>query len=339
MNKSFSYNVFRCPNTSPDAPETIEVAAALTNGPLTHHSTMNSIFNVNSRLFIPAAPSLLGSGDVASNFRDKHDQTKNNNCCQNWINLFKNYSQISKHPVYVTAVGRTERRYTINMLEDGNITVIDNQSSNRDDEFTSYFQDFLRSFNISNEQMKVIRVSSSGAKYQTYFADLIGFMNMINQDNHPELFNEIWLKPTIIKSDAVNDSGEKLLQPVTSQSGRTWVPIENHDYLYFEQPEGKHPQSIRFNILKDGSMDTVYTQIKQLLSLEENSIKKMVRDFFLNQAIYIRWSDFWVNDIDDTLAILAIINSFKHTKLTKDETKIMVLFEEITKPWFDQLHI
>ena len=86
-------------------------------------------------------------------------------------------------------------------------------------------------------------------------------------------------------------------------------------------------------------MDTVYTQIKQLLSLEENSIKKMVRDFFLNQVIYIRWSDFWVNDIDDALAILVIINSFKHTKLTKDETKIMILFEEITKPWFDQLHI
>lgn len=337
MDKTFSYDYIRGRNGSLDAHETIEVAAALTNGPLTNDLTVDSIFNQNSRLFIPAAPSPLGSGDVASNFRDKHDKMKNNSSINYWIKLFKNYSQKSRNPVYVTAVSRKERRYTLNLPVDGSLVIIDNNPSGTS--IPSFdFTSFMKSFNIENEQMKIIREASSGAKFNTYFADLIGLMNMVNQDYHPEMFDNIWLKINHVKENAVDDSGVKLLQPVKS-SGRTWTPIEGHDYLYFEQSEEKCQDSIKFNILKDDSMNKVYEQISQLISLEENGIKEMVRKFFLNQATYIRWSDFWVNDIDDALSVLSVINAFNHVSLNEDEIHIKRQFEEIAKPWFLKLHI
>ena len=61
--------------------------------------------------------------------------------------------------------------------------------------------------------------------------------------------------------------------------------------------------------------------------------------FSINKAVSQEETPFTLEYNLDIEGKLAIINSFKHTKLTKDETKIMVLFEEITKSWFDQLHI
>ena len=69
------------------------------------------------------------------------------------------------------------------------------------------------------------------------------------------------------------------------------------------------------------------------------SIQKTRPSIPCEQGSYSRWSDYWVNDIDDALTILAIINSFKLDQSTDSNKRILSKFEGIAKPWFEQLQI
>tara|TARA_Y100000817_G_scaffold122561_1_gene95914 strand:+ start:585 stop:1601 length:1017 start_codon:yes stop_codon:yes gene_type:complete len=336
MDKSFSLNNIICPNLSGNS--IIEIAGALIEGPFTEKQFIELIFQHDTYLFVPAYPSSYGTGDVASNFRDKHNKLNNNKGCISWLNLLNYYSKINENPVYITVVDRTERLYTMNMADNGSVSIINNKTHMCDDEFTSLFDGFIKSFGIKPEHMKKIRISSKSSKFNTYFADLIGLLNMINHIINPDMFETKYLKPTLFKADSKNEEGNNLLKPVTLPSGKVWSPIEGHDYLYFEEHESLK-DSIHFKVPKKGSIEKVYQQIKDLISLKENEVKKMVRDFFIVNKRYTRWSDYWVNDIDDPMCILSIINSFKYSFNTEDMDNIKLQFEEISKPWFKQLNI
>ena len=345
MNATFSLDTLRAihdgMSTNVSAPHSIELAAALVSDDLTNGEGLTQDFTMNSVLFVQGAPSPLGSGDVASNFRYKHDKTINNEVCSSWMKLIKCYSEISKNPIYITSLPRSERKYTMKMSEEGNVSLVNNFTSEVDTEFSDLFKGFLESFKIQQEQMKVIREASKGAKYNTYFADIISLVSMVNGHFYGETkYDRCFLKPTIIKSEDKDDSGKKLLQPVKSSSGREWKPTDGHDYLYFQQSKEGEEGAVEFALIKDGSVDMIYDQVKELIDFRgDTPTKKLVRRFFCEQGSYSRWSDYWVNDVDDALTILAIINSFRLDQSTESNKKILTKFEGIAKPWFEQLQI
>lgn len=345
MNATFSLETLRAfhdgLSTNASSPHSIEVAAALVSDDLTNGEGLTQEFTMNSVLFVQGAPSPLGSGDVASNFRYKHDKTINNQVCSSWMKLIKSYSEISKNPIYITSLPRSERKYTMKMSEEGNVSLVNNFTKEVDTEFSDLFKGFLESFKIQQEQMKVIREASKGAKYNTYFADIISLVSMVNGHFYGERkYDRCFLKPTIIKPEDKDHSGKKLLQPVKSSSGREWKPTDGHDYLYFQQSKEGEEGAVDFALIKDGSVDMIYDQVKELIDYRSDTpTKKLVRQFFCEQGSYSRWSDFWVNDVDDALTILAIINSFKLDQSTESNKRILSKFEGIAKPWFEQLQI
>ena len=102
-------------------------------------------------LFIPATPNELGQGDVASNFRSKISPEFNNDVVESWLDVFKAYKAGScDNPVVVTSVARSERRYTLQMLESGNIVINDNITKCVDEKKTKMFQSFLERFGIQS---------------------------------------------------------------------------------------------------------------------------------------------------------------------------------------------
>ena len=83
----------------------------------------------NTTLYIPATPSVLGTGDVASNFRYKHDMKINNCVVERWLQVFEAY-HTNTNPVVVTSVGRDTRYMTFKLLEDGNVNIVNNKNEN-----------------------------------------------------------------------------------------------------------------------------------------------------------------------------------------------------------------
>ena len=66
----------------------------------------------------------------------------------------------------------------------------------------------------------------------------------------------------------------------------------------------------------------------------ENEAKADLRKMFTFCKAYNRWSDVWINDIDDALAIYMILNAYSHTELNDYEADIKRQIEEITSTFF-----
>ena len=84
-------------------------------------------------------------------------------------------------------------------------------------------------------------------------------------------------------------------------------------------------------------MPKVYNQIFEALDDVENGTKEMIRNYLSEMSMYNRYSDFWVNDIDDAFTILMIINAYKHCELNELDKLILERFETITEPWFKEM--
>ena len=72
----------------------LEIASALLDYP--DGNIMDDIFRSikpNTTIFLPAMPNFIGMGDVASNFRFKHDATTNNLVVDRWNQLFEFYKK------------------------------------------------------------------------------------------------------------------------------------------------------------------------------------------------------------------------------------------------------
>ena len=316
----------------------LEIASALLDYP--DGNIMDDIFGSikpNTTIFLPAMPNLIGMGDVASNFRFKHDATTNNLVVDRWNQLFEFYKK-NKNPVVITTIGRQSRCISLKMNEDGTVNIINLKTKQSDKTNTDIFTNFLHSFNIDQEKMKIIREASSGAKYYSYLADMMGFINIINWNYNKSLFRkmgyEFDLETQVVNTTDVYHrkevSGQKMLTPVTI-NGREWVPKDGFNYLYFNVQKYKStPTSQTFVVFKEEHIDQLYQSLFDAISLEENTIKSQIRNYF-NDVSFTRYSDFWLNDVDDAFTILMILNCYRYVELTEQEQIVKSNLEEISR--------
>ena len=344
MNKTFALTTIPC--SSESSQKAFDIASALRSflDEETYTSLFEELKSPDTTLYCPATPSELGSGDVASNFRFKHEKEENEKVIDRWLQVFKVYSQNeSKNPVVITSVGRTGRYITFKFKDSGVVDVVNNQTNEQLLTETETVKSFFEGFGITQEHMKVIRMATEGARFNSYFADVIGTRNMVNWKFHPEMFQDNYLEPWKVTPESKYYSGELILQPVES-NGRTWNPIEGHSYMYFHKLDPtSHSTPLTgsqvFKMIDERSMPKVYSQMFEALNNQENGTKEMIRKFFLDHHDFTRFSDFWENDVDDAFTILMIINCFKYCSLSEEESLIKNKFEEIAKPWFSELSI
>ena len=343
MNKTFALTTIPCSPSSSN--RAFDIASALRSfiDEETYTHIYGQIKLPQTTLYCPATPSELGSGDVASNFRFKHEKEENEKVIDRWLQVFKVYSKNeSKNPVVVTSVSRTGRYITFKFRDSGEVDVVNNQTNEQLSTETEIMKGFFEGFGITTEHMKVIRMATEGARFNSYFADVIGTLNMVNWKFHPEMFQEEHLGPYKVgpgsKFYRAEVAGQLMLQPVEID-GKVWTPIEGHSYMYFKKNPSFPGGSLVFKMIDEQSMPKVYSQMFEALNNQENGTKEMVRKFFLDHHDFTRFSDFWENDVDDAFAILMIINCFKYCSLSDEESLIKNKFEEIAKPWFDELSI
>ena len=269
------------------------------------------------KLYCQFDPKPLGSGDVASNLRYKHDKSLNNQVVRNTMNLFKLYSASTSDPIVLTSYPRDQRYKIIHFSEDGSVEVINNATGSEIDEDTHDMNQFLTKW-ISHENILKMKESTKGAGYNTYLADMISFILMMNHKYHPEMFDTIVRNPMVLNTQILTVEGQPFLQPFTKDDGKEWIP-KDFDYLYFEDHGS---EGYKFLVPKKDSIGKVYHQLKELISLEENSVKEMLRKFLSENSSYERFSDYFVNDVDDYLTILMIKNAYEYVEeadLSTDE--------------------
>tara|TARA_B110000858_G_C17793523_1_gene471163 strand:- start:1346 stop:2446 length:1101 start_codon:yes stop_codon:yes gene_type:complete len=315
-----------------EAGESLEISAALIDyldGNIMED--LLGLINTNTTLFVPAMPNILGSGDVPSNFRYKFDPTINNQVVDRWIQIFTEYNKVS-NPVVITAVGRTGRYISLKMNEDGTNQIMNKKMDGLDSPKTDIFQQFIESFEINSEKMISIRESSSGARYNSYLADMMGFINIINWTYNKEMFTLEYLEAHKVNTTDVYHrkevEGQFMLVPVVV-NGREWVPKDGFNYLYFRKQDKLSPTRQKFMMFNVDFVDQLYDSMFQAMLLEENTIKSKIREYFNNTVSYSRYSDFWLNDVDDAFTILMIINCYRYVELTEQEQKIKEHFEQI----------
>ena len=342
MNKTITYQSF-APKMN-DGQIVMDIASALLCEECTDDflgEILQKLSVKNTTLYIPATPSKLGTGDVASNFRYKHDMTINNYVVERWLQVFQVY-HTNMNPVVVTSVGRDARYMTFKLLEDGYVNIINNKDENSlfIDE-TKIFNNFVKSFGITPENMIKIRESSKGARYNTYMADMIGFVNILNYNYNPEIFQKCELEAQMITPECKfhrrEVEGEYMLQPVI-KNGKEWKPLEGYNYLYFRKQDKVGPKHKNtFMMLDEKYMPFVYEKLFEMLTPEDNVTKSKVREFLKSIMSYDRLSDYWYNDIDDPFTIFMIQNCYKYCKLDYMDHSILTSFEIQTRQWLDEM--
>ena len=266
-------------------------------------------------------------GDVSSNLRYKHNKDINNMVVKNTLLLLKKFKS---KDVFITSVDRTQRYKTFKFLEDGSVQVIDNRTKSEIVSETTLFNEFLKSMGVDNEKMMILKQSSEYG--QSYLADLISFVYLLNSHYHKECFEDLHCFPLVLNTESKMYDGNPILKQV-KQGDRVWTPKEGFDYLYFQKIEQSKCEC-KFKVPKLGSIEKVYYQLNELLSLQENGAKEMVRKLLIHLEMYERISDYWVNDLDDGFVLLLMLNCFKHTSLTSQENSMKEKLEEIVSNVF-----
>ena len=303
-------------------------------------------------LFVQGELKDLGEGDPASNFRFKSDKAKNNQVVSNLMELFKLYKASQKNntrnahgpqPVVITSVPRKMRSQVYHMgkceteagvTATGEIWVSPSTAQDpmteRLHSETETIQKFIEKMGIEVIFAKMAN-STEGAGYRSYMADLISFVLMIDFHFHKEMFERKRFEAFHVKADDKDESGEPLLKEFDQGKGRMWKPREGHDYLYFREVDASYDSDYTntFWYPKEGSINKVYSQIHQLLSLEESGFKEMVRRFFGEVKSYDRISDHWLNDIDDPFTFYMFYNCYLYScseaeKYVKDQIEKII---------------
>ena len=312
LNKHFATHTLTQGNTAtfPPQPDIVEVASAIFDG----HSPQ---VTENTVLCIQACPSQLGEGDVSSNLRNKHDNEKNNQGCEKWREILTKVGT-----AYSTTLSRDERlrMYTIN--DEGTIDVYNKQKDEIPEEKET-LKKFLEHFGMDAERVKVMKGASAyGA---TYMADMLSLIMTMETMFNTGAFNPEWFVPEVVKA------GDERLQPVEKEDGKVWTPIEGNHYLYFTPSvEGEGVKIMKYG----GDFANIYSKLQGLLSLEENEVKADLRKMFNFCGAYHRFSDVWINDIDDALTLYMILNAYSHATLSPGEEKVKGQLEGITSTFF-----
>lgn len=294
-------------------------------GPIT-----NTIEHEHTHLFVNSYVSKLGDGDVASNFRNKTDVEFNNRIVKNTYDLIKS----TEAPVIMSSYPRTQRYLTFKMEENGSVSVINNQTNCRDANFESIMNNFFKNvtgFSSTEEMLQKMRLSSEGARFNTYLADVISFILQTNWFLHPDMFEQQGLIPVIVNTDITDVEGNPVLKKVVN-GGREWIPKKDFNYLYFEDSSFR-----KIYIPKKDTSPKVYHQMMLLLDNEENGVKEQVRNHIMNTD-YIRISDYFQNDVDDAIQMLMIRNCFNYCRpLNSEQESVVAQLDKIIHPWLEEL--
>ena len=294
-------------------------------------------------LFLDSSISEVGSGDVASNLRFKINKKINDSVVKNTVSLLSKYNELNDRPIVITSIHRDNRLYSFKMNEDSTINVIDNMVSSRDREKEELLEGFLDRVNLTSSRIYKMRDASKGAKFYTYLADVLCFINQMNYFNHPEMFQEEYFTPNVVNTLTRGGElrgigqpvpGEFILKEITLPNGKTWKPQHGYNYLYFEKG-GDQPHL--FSIPKETTVGNTYNQMWELMEHGDNSMKKQVRAHFHGIKEYLRWSDYFVNDIDDAITMCIILHAYMVPSLSDSEKKVKNSVEEIIEQLYTTL--
>jgi hypothetical protein len=300
---------------------------------------LKAIFkNTNLQLFLNSIPAELGVGDVSSNLRYKKCKETNREVVKNTLTFLEFYRKMNDTPVVVTAFPRTQRYYSFKLNEDGSVDVKNNQTGERETDKEEILQRFFESVGLDSTKRQRMRMSSEGAHFYTYLADILSLIVQMDYYYHPEMFEEVSLSPDVVNSTTGDAVGNLRLKPVKGSSGREWNPTPDFDYLYFSKEMNSQTQKYMFP--KEGSIEKVYAQFWELLRDTENGTKKMMREHFATVNEWKRWSDYSVNDVDDGLSACVVLHSHSTvgTETLSDlEKRSKEKFQEIVGTWFGDL--
>lgn len=308
--------------------------------PLVNSQMLKDIFKVQDlQLFLNSIPAELGVGDVSSNLRYKHDKEINYAVVKNTFTFLDFYKKMNDNPVVVTAFPRSQRYYSFKMNEDGSVHVKNNKSGAREEDKEKILDTFFERIGLDSSKRQKMRMSSEGAHFYTYLADVLSLIVQLDYYYHPEMFEEVSLSPDIVNTTTGDVCGNLRLKPVKSSSGRVWEPKPDFDYLYFTKEKSSLTQKYMFP--KEGSIEKVYSQFWELLRDTENGSKKMLREHFENVNEWKRWSDYSVNDVDDGITACLVLhshNNVSNEELNDLEKRTKGTFERIVETWLGDLN-
>jgi hypothetical protein len=253
-------------------------------------------------------------GRPASNFRHEKDEVINKNVIENYIQLFNLHREIYRSkPIFVTTIPRSWRTYSWLITKDGNIIRKDQEYRRRMDDETDPRYDarllsseegaydeidkelklFLSHNCIESDQLIKIRECCKGARYHTYLADMISFLYQLrcNQDEFSDTFYPEY---------------------------REAVSRSHHDSMDTLSFEKSMDNGIVFLCPKRDSVESIYRDFSEAISLKENPTKAKIREHLKKSKIN-RWTDFSANDTDDAFTILMMIHAFNGLVGEKNE--------------------
>lgn len=303
--------------------------------------------DIHTTLCIGGELKSMGEGKPASNFRYEKDDELNDNVIDNYHQLFRLYLEMNgSKPVFITTIPRTWRKYSWLIQEDGTmvrkdqeyrknlgqpevygsmVAPVDETAQDRVDED---FMLFLSYNCVEKEHLVKIRECCKGAKYHTYLADMISFLYQLRTTPHE--FSETYC-PEFRTIDTVKLPNSKIFQ------------------LYFNETMSK--DGVVFFCPKKTSVNSIYHEFQEAISLKENPTKEKIRTHLLLNRID-RWTDFSANDTDDAFTILMLIHAFNgltgekishgcaegvYYKPTEDEKIILDSLDKSLDHWRSQI--
>lgn len=327
-------------------PKIMEIMAAPITDPEIFKREIQRLLEseIQTTLCIGGELKSMDQGKPASNFRYEKDNDLNENVIDNYHQLFRLYIEMNGNkPIFVTTIPRSWRKYSWLIQEDG--TMMRKDQEYRKECSNSYHgfpggdetaqdkvdEDFMRflSYNcIEAEQLVKIRECCKGARYHTYLADMISFLYQLRAKINE--FSETYY-PEFRTVDTVK------------------LPDSEFFQLYFNETMSK--DGVVFFCPKKESVDSIYKDFHDAISLDENPLKEKIREHVLLNRID-RWTDFSANDTDDAFTILMIIHAFNgligeknsqgcsegvYYKPTEDEKIIVDSLHKSLDNWRSQL--
>ncbi len=291
-------------NVGKDSPKSIvEIMGAPISEPSVFLEEISSMLVSGVTLCIGGEIKTSEEGKPASNFRYEKDLELNSNVIENYIQLFNLHRDIfHSKPIFVTTIPRSWRKYSWLIQEDGMMLrkdqdyrrnqeppevrgclVAPSMDETACDRVDDNFMRFLSYNCIEQEHLIKLRECCKGARYHTYLADMFSFLYQIRVRNnfittfYPE-FREL---------DVIQER-------------------DKPDKLCFEKTM---EQGFVFLCPKRDSVESIYHDFEEAISLDENEMKASIRRHLRENKIH-RWTDFSANDIDDAFTILMMIHAF-----------------------------
>ena len=306
-----------CSSVTQTKKHVIDIMGALTQDRGVFLHWLNNVYTKDTVVSLGGELKETSEGRPPSNFRSK-DKELNENVINNLYSLImKTKSTGKQSSIFVNTIPRNKRLLSFNIGESGSMKVrVDPKFTLYTEEYiTKTLHEFLRKFGIGTGQLLKIRESCKGAKYNTYLVDMVSFLyQIVNVKTEGGKYFEKEFRLPVINSVSGYPS-EICMNRVTDTSN-----------------------AYEFMVPKDESIENIYIDFVEAISEYDNPVKRAIRHYVNTHYVY-RWTDFDVNDTDDSFTILMILYAYrcKPERLTKNEDKIVKSIEEQMEFWFDQL--